>query len=398
MKASAWLVITCVLAGGCVHDALLSTTPGVGEFPGGPSEVAPESPLGHEIESGYEAYDVALAPLGQWSTDPVYGVRWCPKITGPTPFVPYASNGHWAPVESLPMPHASLPPDAPYWVADPDVARGDITLHHGWWVGDNRPGARGHWCWIPGVEEVAARVVWRESEGYVAWAPEPPPTGDESEDDDELLSWVYEFTGTLFEDGLDDYLLRGDDANIADAVTHWARSRERGSGRPPSRVGPSKSTVATARTALSEYIVAHPTVGAPGRPSGSAPSVSSPRLAPGSARFPRASEMFRQMSHDPTLVEGVTAHPLPAVSSEGVRASWAGAGGRDGSFNGYAGHAGAGQGCSCASNSARASRGGESRAIPSQSSESHGSSSHNSYAGHAGGSGGDCGSHSSPHK
>jgi hypothetical protein len=386
MKGPAWLVVACVLGGGCVHDALLSITPGVDEFPGTPAKVARESHLGQEIEAGYRTYGVVLAPLGQWSTDPTYGVHWCPKITGPVPFVPYLSKGHWAPVESVTTPHGELPPEAPYWVPDPDAARGDVTMHHGWWVGDERPGAEGHWCWVPGVEETAARVVWRESDGFVAWAPEPPPNDQGDEDDDDLLAWVYEFVGTLFDDSLEPNVLRGDAADLADGLTRQARSGDRIAGRPPSRVGPTRSAVSTARSALSQYVLAHPVVGNDGSgPASAAPH--DPHAGP--SKLPEATTLFKQMAHDSTLAEWSPGRPLPTVSRDAVHSSSGERGGRGSSFNSYAGHAGGGDGCNCASHSGGRTSG---------TSESHASSSsHSSSSGHTGASGGDCGTHSSPH-
>lgn len=365
------MIIACALGGGCVQDALLAVTPGVDDFPGSPTVVPRDSPLGHEIQEGYRTYGVTLAPLGQWSTDPVYGVRWCPSPTNRGPFIPFVSNGHWASVEPPRNADAPPAPDTPFWVADATVAGGDVTMHHGWWVSE---GPSGRWCWIPGVAETPARVLWREGEGFVGWAAEPPPTVDDDGDDDDLLSWVYELTGTLFEEAVEDFVLTGDAADAADYVTSRARSHHR-----PARIGPPQSTVKAARGALSEYVAAHPTVSSKGQPSApSNPGVRSSIAGP--RPLPRGYVLYKQLALEgPPPTRTGTQAALPAVPARGISSA-----GHGSAFNSYAGHAGAGRGCNCASQS-----GGHS--------ESH--SSGHSSAGHVGSSsGGDCGSHSTHHK
>jgi hypothetical protein len=34
--------------------------------------------------------------------------------------------------------------------------------------------ATDEWCWVPGVVQHDAPVVWRGGNGYVGWAPKPP--------------------------------------------------------------------------------------------------------------------------------------------------------------------------------------------------------------------------------
>jgi len=376
MRAPVWAVLGCVLGGGCVRDALLSLTPGVDEFPGSPSEVPRDSALGREIAEGYRLYGVALATSGAWSTDATYGVRWCPAPAA-KPFVPFVTAGHWAPVETVPSPHAASPPDAPYWVADPNVAGGDITMHHGWWV--NGPGAPGRWCWVPGTTDTPARVLWRENDGFVAWAAEPPSDEEDASADDDLLAWVYEFEGTLYEDAIDLFLLRDDAADAAESATRRGRSADRGAGRGSRRYGPLRHDVTAARSALSDYTVAHPGV-APHPASGASPHVAGPVGAGVSTPLPPARAIFSKMARDPVYEGGHSRASLPAVPASG--------GGHSSSINSYAGHAGA-SGGDCGSHS-----GGHSS---SSHSESHPSG--QSAAGRVGGgSGGDCGSHSTHHK
>ncbi len=352
------VVLACVLGGGCVHDAIY---PGVDEFPGTPTRVSRDSDIGREIEAGYQAYGVVLAPYGQWHTDPAYGVRWCPRPATSKPFTPYVSSGHWVPAATVSTARGNLPPEAPYWAEDAAVPRGDITMHHGWWVRDERVAAQ--WCWVPGVKETPARVLWRESDGFVGWAPEPPGVdGSDDESYDDLLSWVYELTGTLFEDAVEDNLLSDAAADAAELLTGLARRHEAFAGHPPVRVGPSQTSVRTARAALADYAAAHPTLGAKGA------SASTSR-----GGLPSPSAMYAQMAEEGRR-EGAPGESS-ALPSVRVRVA-------DPAFNHYAGHAGAGNGCACASHS-----GG------------HTSSASHESAGHAGGgSGGDCGSHSSHHK
>ena len=392
MKTPALLVVACVLAGGCVRDALLcSLDPSVDEFPGASTpEIPHDSALAAEIADGYQLYGVPLARSGQWMVDPVYSVRWCPKLAAPLAFFPYVSNGHWTPIESVPSSHAPFSVDSPYWVTDHETAWSEITMHHGWWVNESHPGALAPWCWIPGTIETPARVLWRESDGFVGWAPEPPRAGPDAGDDDDLLAWVFEFTGTLFEDAVDTVLFRGDAASTADAVTRDARERQRQQGLGPMRSGPTPAEVRAARTALSQYAAAHPTAetdaAADHGPEGSIPPRSSSRVggehqAPtlGERALPPVHTLYRQMVHDPDIEVAPRGHlSLPVIPHAELRASSASASTSESGGGGW-----------------RASHGSSQGSTSSWS--GHGAS-HNSYAGHAGSSGGDCGSHSSRHR
>jgi len=247
MKPVAWLVIGCALTGGCFREGLAPPD----EAAAYPAAVQPGSALAHDIEAGYRAYGAMLAPLGEWSSDAAYGVKWCPRVD-PAAFTPYRSRGHWVAGES---------PDAPpAWQSDDPAAWTDVTTHHGWWVYDEPKSAPSRWCWVPGAEATAGRVIWRTGDGFVGWAPEPPPTDpdDEGGGDDDDLAWSFELEGTLYDDPVDDALLDDSGADSAYAATHGPHAHR-------SRTGPARGEVAGARRALGDYFVAHPEVGASSR-------------------------------------------------------------------------------------------------------------------------------------
>jgi hypothetical protein len=213
------------------------------------------SPVEADIEGGYRVYGAALQPWGVWSADPLYSVHWCPRTVNALTFVPYQAGGHWEP---------SLD-GSPYWKSDDAEAWADITMHHGWWIEVDQSSLSSRWCWIPGAAETAARVVWREADGFVAWAPSPPLyVDDDGQGDDVDLSWSYELLGTLFDD-VSSSLLHGDAAAAAHSST-WAEHHHPGStkttGAPHHAGAPTASEVSAARHALSSYVTAHPIVGA----------------------------------------------------------------------------------------------------------------------------------------
>lgn len=385
MKAPVLVVLAIVLAGGCVHDALVSVNPSIDPFPGASrSQLPSNSPLAREIADGYKQYGVPLAQAGAWTTDHVYGVRWCPNLPASTRFFPYISFGHWAPGEDIDA-HAGMPSALPgaVWV-NTGPLWGDVTTHHGWWVNETDAGPNAQWCWIPGTSESPARVLWRTGEGFVAWAPEPPLL-DLAEDEDDLLDWVFEFVGTLFEDTVDDYLLQGDAGDSADIATSKARRRER-QGEAPTRVGPTKAQVTTARGALSEYVTAHPTVGSGVGTSERPPASSGAEHM----HLPPARVIYGQMAREREGGEVAPAQAsrfLPVISASGGargEGGWSGGG-----FTRGSSHGAAGAGC--------ASCRGTSSEHSSSSHSSGGGGGGHSSVGHSGG-GGDCGSHSAGHK
>jgi len=271
MKPVAWLVIACALTGGCFREGLAPPDEGAAY----PAAVEPGSALAHDIEAGYRAYGTMLAPLGEWSSDAAYGVKWCPRV-GPATFTPYRSRGHWVAGES---------PDAPpAWQTDDPAAWTDVTTHHGWWVYDEPKNAPSRWCWVPGADATPGRVVWRTGDGFVGWAPEPPATDPDEEvgGDDDDLAWSFELEGTLYDDPVDDALLDDSAADSAYAAT-------RGPHAHRSRTGPARGEVAGARRALGDYVVAHPEVGASSRAS---------LHAPGERPLPPGRALFQHLARD----------------------------------------------------------------------------------------------------
>lgn len=102
-----------------------------------------------------QAYE-ELAPYGQWVDSPTYGEVWQPIALGGE-WRPY-TRGRWE----------ALSPGG--WLWRSDFAWGRIPFHHGRWALDGPFG----WVWIPGREWAPHWVVWGETNGQMAWAPQPP--------------------------------------------------------------------------------------------------------------------------------------------------------------------------------------------------------------------------------
>jgi hypothetical protein len=110
------------------------------------------------------------------------------------------------------------------------------------------------------VEETPARVAWREGDGFVGWAPEDPDDVmvlDEVEYED-WYDWTFTLIGTLLEDSLDQHTLSGEARDQARRATAPGRAAD--GSFPRRKVGPSGSSVATARGALTDYVAKHPDV------------------------------------------------------------------------------------------------------------------------------------------
>jgi hypothetical protein len=335
-------LVTCSALAGCA--GALQETPG-------PALGVPRA-LEADVAEGYRAYATTLLRWGRWSADPLYAVRWCPSGVSPTTFVPYRSEGHWAasPGEASESVSSNgtgwgAPPGAPFWLSDDAETWGNITMHHGWWVHVEEGAPEGAWCWIPGAAETAGRVVWRSGDGFVGWAPEGPSAGDDDEADVDDSSWSYAFLGTLLDDTLD--LLTDDAAAMASGATRHGRFDPTHPGAPR-RSGPSGEQVASARKALSGYVLAHarvasdgvvsggvasggvasngaqravatPSVGAPSGSNASGPvaasgstssssstsSGTSLHLATKEEALPSAMALYDQMMRDPVLGAGV---------------------------------------------------------------------------------------------
>jgi hypothetical protein len=230
------------------------------EKPG--AELGVPRALEGDVSAGYHAYATTLQRWGRWSADPLYAVRWCPSGIDPSTFVPYRADGHWSPSAGDAKAWGA-PPGAPFWLSDDSETWGDITMHHGWWVHIEEGAPQGAWCWIPGAAETAGRVVWRSADGFVGWAPEPPTEEDADDAEVDDSAWSYELLGTLFDEVLDPALLVDDAAAVARAATRAAR-RDPANPARPRRFGPPSTQVATARKALSGYVLAHPEVASDG--------------------------------------------------------------------------------------------------------------------------------------
>jgi hypothetical protein len=63
------------------------------------------------------------------------------------------------------------------WMWDSNEPYGWIVYHYGYWQYTDYDG----WFWIPGYDWAPERVRWYHSNGYVGWAPAPPPTVDQGE-------------------------------------------------------------------------------------------------------------------------------------------------------------------------------------------------------------------------
>jgi hypothetical protein len=146
------------------------------------------------------------------------------------------------------------------WESDDSDTWGEITTHHGWWI--RVPLSHGGpWCWVPGDEETPARVVWRDGDGFVGWAPEPPDWLSMADDDVEYedgLDWVFTLLGTLLQERTDQNTLSGEAEKQARSATAPARSRDVSFARR--QVGPTGASIREARSALSDYVARHPDV------------------------------------------------------------------------------------------------------------------------------------------
>src|SRR5215471_18658808 len=93
----------------------------------------------------------ALAPYGQWASDPSFGTVWTPSDPNYRPY----HNGYWQMTDYG-------------WTWIPTEPFGWAVTHYGRWFWNGR------WRWRPDNVWGPAWVSWRESDGYVGWAPLPP--------------------------------------------------------------------------------------------------------------------------------------------------------------------------------------------------------------------------------
>jgi hypothetical protein len=264
-----------------------------------------------QVAAGYATYEAQLSPWGTWSPDRAYGVRWCPsqEATGGSDvhFQPYLSRGHWDVGDGAEG-------GRPVWRSEDSDTWGEITTHHGWWV---RPdGHPDTWCWIPGAEETSGHVAWREGDGFVGWAPEPPDA-EEAVDDadyDDMYDWVYSLLGTLTSGHTDQNTLTGAARDRAQAATAPARKANGSVQRQG--LGPSGNSIAAARQALGQYAAQHPDALA-------ASAALHPSLAAGAIRGSGGSKSSKSSSkakessekESVTVTAGVAAPAMPSPNA-----------------------------------------------------------------------------------
>ena len=99
-----------------------------------------------------------LADYGSWFNTADYGYVFQPTIVRDISWRPY-TRGRWA-----------FTDQGWTWVSNEPF--GWACYHYGRWALLRNQG----WVWIPGDEWAPAWVTWRESPGYVGWAPLPPET------------------------------------------------------------------------------------------------------------------------------------------------------------------------------------------------------------------------------
>lgn len=97
-----------------------------------------------------------LDSYGEWVNIPGTGTVWRPDYQNN--WQPY-SNGYWAWTN-----------DGWMWISNEPY--GWIVYHYGYWNYDESLG----WVWIPSYDWQPARVRWYHSNGYIGWAPLPPPS------------------------------------------------------------------------------------------------------------------------------------------------------------------------------------------------------------------------------
>lgn len=106
----------------------------------------------------YNNFYEPLAAYGSWFQTSDYGYVYQPTIVRDSSWRPY-TRGRWAFTD-----HGWT------WVSNEPF--GWACYHYGRWALLRNIG----WVWIPGNKWAPAWVSWRESPGYVGWAPLPPET------------------------------------------------------------------------------------------------------------------------------------------------------------------------------------------------------------------------------
>lgn len=116
------------------------------------------SPSGLSV-SGTDVFIDQLAPYGQWFSLPNVGLVWqpSPSVVG-ADFIPYATGGQWVYSDEG-------------WTFETQWDWGWAPFHYGRWFLSDEYG----WVWVPGTDWAPAWVDWRAGDGYIGWAPLPPP-------------------------------------------------------------------------------------------------------------------------------------------------------------------------------------------------------------------------------
>jgi hypothetical protein len=121
------------------------------------SPVAPLPALGANPGPFYNA----LAPYGNWTQVPDYGLCWQPTAETLNPdWRPYVDQGQWLYTDNG-------------WYWQSDYSWGWAVFHYGRWSKNGRFG----WVWVPDNVWGPAWVSWRIAWSYSGWAPLPPGVG-----------------------------------------------------------------------------------------------------------------------------------------------------------------------------------------------------------------------------
>jgi hypothetical protein len=101
-------------------------------------------------------FDAPLTPYGGWIDVRGHGRCWRPAHIE-ADWRPYC-NGTWVWTDCG-------------WYFESDEPWAWACYHYGYWADDDEYG----WIWVPDIEWGPAWVTWRVGDGYIGWAPLPPP-------------------------------------------------------------------------------------------------------------------------------------------------------------------------------------------------------------------------------
>jgi len=120
-----------------------------------PPTTAQASAPAAEPVVNFDYFQQQLSPYGNWVYVPGYGQCWRPYGLAPG-WRPYYDSGHWVYTD------AGL-----YWQSD--YPWGAVPFHYGRWAYVAGYG----WIWVPAYDYAPAWVLWRNTDGYLGWAPLP---------------------------------------------------------------------------------------------------------------------------------------------------------------------------------------------------------------------------------